>query len=384
MKCNRPTVRCLLPLVAMLVLVSVLPAYAGPPCCEVVGINARTGVVTAKVNATGQQFAFRLNNTSQINSVRVGQGVYANLAARQVSLDGRTPSGTITSIVPARSQGPSSQPAPAAPLDGVRITSIDSAQGKVSVQVLATGDQIYFNIPNSSIQAHNLAVGQTMAFASLRGLQAGGTCPCGQHTDGTCACACGVPACEVACKFGECRNGVQGPGSGGVATQTSGGTGVHLAAPLDGFRPPAAQVGRFTVATIQGGYAFRNLSPRLQSILPNGAKLQITVDNPKAGKSTITGVVTKVAGGFQVKTPERLTVSLPGSWLLIRGLGNRGTGEPPCGGCPRDAGMDIFEGDPAVCFCFAGTRPSGGVLKPMSRSQAGSSCSGALSVAPNR
>jgi hypothetical protein len=356
-----------------------LLAQVQTPAASITAVNPQTGVVTAKVNATGQAFQFTLNNRSQTSQLRVGQGVYANLTARQVSLDGRSIAGTVTNVASANGQAAGgAQPAPAAPLDGVRITSIDAAHGRVTVQLLATGQQIYFNVPSSSIQAHSLAVGQTVGIQSLRSLQMGGLCPCGQHTDGTCACACDYTACKVACKFGECRNGMQGPGIG-VTTQTSGGSPVGLAAPLDGIRSPAAQVGRFTVATIQSGYAFKNLSQRLQSLLADGAKVQVTLDRASAGRSTVTGILTKVPGGFQVKTPERLSIQAPGAWLLIRGLNQHGTGEPPCGGCPRDAAMDLFEGDQAVCFCFAsmGLRPGSGGVRPTAYQPDSGQCSGA-------
>ena len=63
---------------------------AGTPCCTVTAINQRAGIVTAKVNATGQTFEFTVANAQFLQSVRIGQGVFANFAGRQVSLDGRT------------------------------------------------------------------------------------------------------------------------------------------------------------------------------------------------------------------------------------------------------------------------------------------------------
>src|ERR1700674_4734818 len=67
------------------------------PCCAITAINASTGVVTAKVNANGNIFQFQVTNAALLNSLKVGQGVYANFTTNQVSLDGST---VCCSIVP--------------------------------------------------------------------------------------------------------------------------------------------------------------------------------------------------------------------------------------------------------------------------------------------
>src|SRR5690242_10067717 len=82
------------------------------PCCEITSINNKTGVVTAKVDASGQIFQFRGTNAAQLNNLKVGQPIYANLTTRQVSLDGRSAFATITNIAAATSAG--SQPTSAA------------------------------------------------------------------------------------------------------------------------------------------------------------------------------------------------------------------------------------------------------------------------------
>lgn len=60
---------------------------APAPCCSVATINASTGVVAAKANATGAPFEFKVPNARM---VAAGQPVYANFATKQVSLDGKT------------------------------------------------------------------------------------------------------------------------------------------------------------------------------------------------------------------------------------------------------------------------------------------------------
>ena len=261
MHCKWTVVIKLLVLAGFMIVLNgiVAPAEcAGTPCCEIVAVNARTGVVTAKVNATGQEFEFKLSNPAQLKALRVNEAIYANLATKQVSLDGQHVVGQIISIASSK----------VAPVDG-------------------------------------------------------------------------------------------------IGTQAS---------PVDGVRSTGNQASRFAVSQIQGGYAFRNLSARFQSLLKNGEKLQVTFDNPATGKSTVTGVVTKISGGFQIETPERLNYQASGGWLLIRGFGNHGNGEPPCGGCPRDAHMDIFEGDSNVCYCFVSTGPGGGVVRPSANRQIASGC----------
>lgn len=74
------------------------PVQAAAPCCAITGINARTGLVTAKVNATGQVFTFQVSNARLLNLLRVGQGVYANFAGKQVSVDGVAPCCAIVSL----------------------------------------------------------------------------------------------------------------------------------------------------------------------------------------------------------------------------------------------------------------------------------------------
>lgn len=82
-------------------------------CCAITAINTGTGVVTGKVNASGQTFTFELQNRSQIAALKVGQPIYANLSSKQVSLDGKATSGTILNISapPAATATPATSPA---------------------------------------------------------------------------------------------------------------------------------------------------------------------------------------------------------------------------------------------------------------------------------
>ena len=78
-----------------LALASVVAAQA-TPCCEIVSIDPRAGLISAKVNASGQTFQFKVASPLMTRTLRVGQAVYANFTTSQVSLDGRTQCCTIT------------------------------------------------------------------------------------------------------------------------------------------------------------------------------------------------------------------------------------------------------------------------------------------------
>jgi hypothetical protein len=118
-----------------------LPAPTPPAaCCSITAINTSTGVVTAKENATGKIFQFKVANAALLNSLKVGQGVYANFATGQVSLDGSTmccsiisppqapapPAAPVTapkSALPPPASAPVAKPAPGAPAAAVPVTA---------------------------------------------------------------------------------------------------------------------------------------------------------------------------------------------------------------------------------------------------------------------
>lgn len=49
------------------------------PCCNVVAVNAASGVVTLRDVKTGSTFDVRLQNKARLNGLRVGQRVDRNL-----------------------------------------------------------------------------------------------------------------------------------------------------------------------------------------------------------------------------------------------------------------------------------------------------------------
>jgi hypothetical protein len=66
-------------------------ANPASPCCNITAIDNATGVVSARVTATGQTFRFKVTDAALRPSLKLGQGVYANFKANQVSVNGEDP-----------------------------------------------------------------------------------------------------------------------------------------------------------------------------------------------------------------------------------------------------------------------------------------------------
>ena len=75
------------------------PAPAGA-CCSITAMNQKTGLVMAKVNATGKTFEFTAASPQMMQGLRIGQAVFANFSAHQVSVDGRVACCQITGSSP--------------------------------------------------------------------------------------------------------------------------------------------------------------------------------------------------------------------------------------------------------------------------------------------
>ncbi len=88
-------------------LLMLVPTARGQgPCCSITEIDTNSAVVSAKVSATGATFQFKVNDFVTFKTLRVGQGVYANFPAKQVSLNGKSIAGPIVAIA-AAGEGPS-------------------------------------------------------------------------------------------------------------------------------------------------------------------------------------------------------------------------------------------------------------------------------------
>ena len=158
------------PLVAFMCLLAYAPrtrAQKGVPCCTITKIDARSGVVTAVVKQSGEPFEFRVTDANLLKSLKIGQGVYANFATHQVSVNGKTPCCDIISLAPATGATslPAAPPAgnvagqvnPASPCCG--ITAINTQTGIVTAKENATGRIFTFKVTDASL-LKSLQLGQ--------------------------------------------------------------------------------------------------------------------------------------------------------------------------------------------------------------------------------
>lgn len=81
---------------------TLLTTAANKICCTITAVDPRSGVVSARDNATGRNFKFVANNKkTPLKGLKPGQGVYAHFASKQVSLDGGSACCHITELPPA-------------------------------------------------------------------------------------------------------------------------------------------------------------------------------------------------------------------------------------------------------------------------------------------
>jgi hypothetical protein len=56
------------------------------PCCAVTAISVADGMVTAREIATGYTFKFKVDDKKLLTTIKVGEKVWADLAAKKVRL----------------------------------------------------------------------------------------------------------------------------------------------------------------------------------------------------------------------------------------------------------------------------------------------------------
>ncbi len=61
------------------------------PCCSVTAVDSATGIVTAKVSATGRVFRFEVKDRAMLASLKAGQGVWADFGTSKVRINGMEP-----------------------------------------------------------------------------------------------------------------------------------------------------------------------------------------------------------------------------------------------------------------------------------------------------
>lgn len=150
------------------------------PCCPITSIDAATGAVTAQVTVSGQSFQFTIRDAVLLHSLKIGQGVFANFKTGEVSVDDKTPCGTIVRIGPAKGplasaapgKTPSVPPAPRASGTNTAccsITAINTSTGIVTAKVNSSGQTFQFKVSDTAL-LHSLKIGQTI-FANFKARQ---------------------------------------------------------------------------------------------------------------------------------------------------------------------------------------------------------------------
>ena len=121
------------------------------PCCTITGLNPTGWVAQARVTATGAIFAFRAPNAGAFSNMKVGQGVYANFAAKQVSLDGRSACCTIVVDPHAPSGATPASRAPAAPSRPAAPSIAVSGPAAMQLPVVEYGDRRAANLAHAEM-----------------------------------------------------------------------------------------------------------------------------------------------------------------------------------------------------------------------------------------
>jgi hypothetical protein len=121
----------------VLSLFAVRDASASEPCCNVTSIDARSGVVSARENASGRTIRIRLDSVEPINGIKVGQLVDA---------DFKTMKATVR---------------PAASEPCCAVTAVNARTNVVTVKDKATGRTSELTVRDATLFG-TLKVGQTV------------------------------------------------------------------------------------------------------------------------------------------------------------------------------------------------------------------------------
>ena len=157
----------LLAILAAAAVLGIAPeARAAAPCCGITRIDVKSQLVTAKENGTGRTFTFKVSDVRLLNSLKAGQGVYANFGTKLVSIDGKSSccSMVSVSVAPVAAQiGSSAKPVTPC----CNITSIDLNAAAVTARETATGKTFQFKVGNSTLlKSLNIGQGVYANFAT--------------------------------------------------------------------------------------------------------------------------------------------------------------------------------------------------------------------------
>jgi hypothetical protein len=107
-------------------------ANAFDPCCGVASVDPQSGIVSARVAATGQVFQFKVGNPTLLRQLAVGAAVQADFAAKVAFLPGspyRFPIVKMPEAPPPGTFSPASRPGVAAPAGPARVFPVVSPEG---------------------------------------------------------------------------------------------------------------------------------------------------------------------------------------------------------------------------------------------------------------
>jgi len=137
------------------------------PCCTITAVDARSAVATARVNATGQLFQFKVS-PGLATSLRSGQGVYANFSTRQVSLDGKSVCCAIIAVGPSPVvAAPAARPATAAPAPQGQSSVVGQAASSTGSGSGSTPGDYSLATPSSVTFAPDTVTGGASSTATV-------------------------------------------------------------------------------------------------------------------------------------------------------------------------------------------------------------------------
>ena len=152
-------------------------ARAASACCGITNIDVKTQLVTAKETVTGRTFTFKVSDAKLLNSLKVGQGVYANFATKQVSIDGKTACCSMVSVSVTTATNLIGSSAKN-PVHCCSIASIDLNAAVVTATETATGKTFQFKVGDAAL-LKSLRTGQGVyANFGAQQVSVDGVAPC--------------------------------------------------------------------------------------------------------------------------------------------------------------------------------------------------------------
>ena len=84
-------------------------AYSGEPCCNITSVNAKSGLVKARVLDGSRTFEFTVKDKSTLSQLRAGQRIYADFGTHQVSIKEGSPFFAMKAVKKVKVKAPKAQ-----------------------------------------------------------------------------------------------------------------------------------------------------------------------------------------------------------------------------------------------------------------------------------